>query len=732
MFYSFDIFDTLITRQTGNPQGVFLYVQERLKKNNICNDAHFVNNFYTIRCEAEKLAREKNWKEKQLGEVRLEEIYCLIGNMYSMEYDILNRIMQVEVEIEILLSVPIESNINKLVSLLESNEVVLISDMYLSKDVIRKMLVKHNRVFNNIRIYVSSENYNTKSSGKLFEYVKKVENVEFSNWIHIGDNYKSDYERPRTLGINAEKYEYVKLREYESEFLVNNVENLSAQFIVGASKNSVLSLNKINGASITGTTMAGPILTGYVSWLIEDCIENNIDRLYFVARDGYVLKLIADKIIEKKHLSISTKYIYGSRKAWRFPSVDESFSSFSEVFKNSKTMEEVLETIGMTFEELFSFLPLRYSDVYNNIADDEKDSFVSYLLVGFDYDDELKGMLENYVLSKRSSVLGYLEQELDLSDNNFAFVELHGTGYTQICLANILKYITNYDIKSYFFEMIGIEDVSIHNFSFKTYLINQIPYNHMIELLCRAPHNQTYGYQFCNGKWLPLFEESNEADRIINHNFEDYCFGILKFVENIDFEISSLYVRWLVYKLNATWDRLVMDYLGDFPYVVGSQKNDNSVYAPQLSTQIVEKFLLENYNNAIKNYIGANIWFSCRRSGVDSNQFNYSDCSKKGDKTYSFPKNFLHGNIVLYGAGKVGQSFYKQMCRENVNCISWLDKNVTESLGATVITADEFDFDSDYDYILIAMLRKKQADEVIKYLLSRNVNIEKILYFNPI
>ena len=49
--------------------------------------------------------------------------------------------------------------------------------------------------------------------------------------------------------------------------------------------------------------------------------EKGIQKLFFIARDGYILKKIADILIEKYRYPIATVYLYGSRKAWRLPSI---------------------------------------------------------------------------------------------------------------------------------------------------------------------------------------------------------------------------------------------------------------------------------------------------------------------------------------------------------------------------------------------------------------------------
>ena len=45
--YSFDIFDTLITRRTATPEGIFLLMQENMKKGGRF-DPYLTANFYEV------------------------------------------------------------------------------------------------------------------------------------------------------------------------------------------------------------------------------------------------------------------------------------------------------------------------------------------------------------------------------------------------------------------------------------------------------------------------------------------------------------------------------------------------------------------------------------------------------------------------------------------------------------------------------------------------------------
>lgn len=303
---SFDIFDTLITRKTALPTGIFLQVQ---KKENL--EAGFCE----MRINAENDAR---MYAKQSGkeEISLHDIYELLSNRLGRTMD---SIMTAEIEAELDNIYPLSNRINILKEFMSKGErVVLISDMYLDEHIIREMVEKIDPVFKEIPIYVSCNYGKTKQSGMLFLKVAELEKVEFKNWIHYGDNGYSDYLIPKMLGITAIQLKNQPMTAWEmkiSERLcIQN--NLLLQYCIGAAQ-IVREENSLNPVARLGSSLGGMILYPYVQWILMRSIDMEVKRLYFLARDGYILKKVADTIISNQKLEIKTKYIYSSREAWR-------------------------------------------------------------------------------------------------------------------------------------------------------------------------------------------------------------------------------------------------------------------------------------------------------------------------------------------------------------------------------------------------------------------------------
>ena len=63
-----------------------------------------------------------------------------------------------------------------------------------------------------------------------------------------------------------------------------------------------------------------PVLYSYVNWVLNNAKERKIHTLYFLARDGYILKKIAELICERYQWNMECRYLYCSRASLRMPS----------------------------------------------------------------------------------------------------------------------------------------------------------------------------------------------------------------------------------------------------------------------------------------------------------------------------------------------------------------------------------------------------------------------------
>ena len=318
--YTFDLFDTLITRKVANPVGIFSLIQNELLNNSKYKNIpiYIRENFVKLRMEIQDfLLTFKTYQ--QSSEVVLEEIYdyFMINKFLNIEERDLLYNLELETELKNLL--PIKENIDIIVALIQANKnVAIVTDTYFNVKDLRFFISSVAKDIENVKIYASSYYNKTKRHNNIWQVVKCVENIEYSEWTHFGDNIIADVNNPAALGINTIQYEYYKLKDWEN-FIFHVLDNPFIQLSIGASKNVLL--NKNEDKYTLGASYVGPMLFPFVHYIVDNAFKNGITDLYFIARDGYIIRKIADKIISYLNYKINTHYIYGSRMAWRVGSM---------------------------------------------------------------------------------------------------------------------------------------------------------------------------------------------------------------------------------------------------------------------------------------------------------------------------------------------------------------------------------------------------------------------------
>lgn len=758
---SFDIFDTLISRNTVSPKGIFILMQHIISNDKLYIDLskYVINNFALLREGAEKQSR---LCVKSQEDICLKDIYMTMQNNGYFTIDQMEKIQELEIRLEKENVYPIRNKIEQLKKyVLDGERVILISDMYLPQSVIRDMLLIADDIFQDITIYVSGECGKAKYTGNLYKYIQKVENIDYKEWIHIGDNINSDVKIPERMGIKTKPVIRYELTFYENEALKSHFYDIESQIMIGISRYFAINDVKTTLDKV-GYSYAAPILYLYVQWIIDESIKMNIKRLYFIARDGWILKKIADIIIENNKLFIETEYIYGSRKAWRLASLDENNFDIHSIIKysgdnNFNTLEKMAEELQITTEELLSFITDKLKTLMKCQETNMHDIIESIL-------SELSGNIEfkKYILkknfTKRKLVIQYLEQTIDTSDSNFAFVELSGTGFTQICFKNLMKQVTQYPIHNFFVQLDNIwksEDCYFHVFA-----PNNIRDHFIIEMLCRAPHGQTEGYRQSENGIVPILE-STEGENLKRYGIERYVFDVLRYCEKAA-KVIELYQispnpSIILHYLNAVADsdnNWLTEYFANMCFSSSGRINKCMVFAPRPTVRQMKEYYYwgrypEDYSGASFSYAinhlcmndrkKKNILIEKKQSYLGKTIIKIKHNKKMGFKMgrkqkYMCPSQLLYGKIILYAAGKVGKNYYHQIKHQKKCClVAWADKVLQGSrVYGQEIIRPSWICTYDYDYIIIAVLNKNQADNIIEELNNFDIDDKKIIWVNPI
>lgn len=482
-YVSFDIFDTLIKRLVKQPKDVFFIVQDKFIS--IYGKTTSIKNFATKRIEAERHVRLEKKTEVTLNEIYdcLKEKYdCIICEQYKS--------IEIETEKRVCIA---SHNLKEIFAycLKEGKKIFITSDMYLPKSVIEDILIENGFSGYN-QIYLSCDKNKTKCSGLLFDELLKQENLVPREVLHIGDNLKSDYIIPRKKGINA-----LHIRpSFKTKLLQilgthSNYDNSLYSFV----KNTNLYTDIF---SKVGYCEFGPLLYGFISWIIQNAKEKKHENIFFLSRDGFLMQKVYEQIKTKD--SPSSSYFFASRRALQVASIHLNPDFFY-------VMSHMFIPRFVTTEWLIKRWGLEPSHVINHVSNFKLDEeFQGNTIIQNERVQYLYNELKEQIIRNSKKEYEAFKEYLDFKNfsGNVAIVDIGWFGNMQNSLITILKhmnrkvnvtgyylgiypnsdYQNNYQMRGYLFEKGKNEELY---FKFK-YTLS------MMELFFMAPHGTVKRY----------------------------------------------------------------------------------------------------------------------------------------------------------------------------------------------------------------------------------------------
>lgn len=113
---------------------------------------------------------------------------------------------------------------------------------------------------------------------------------------------------------------------------------------------------------------------------------------------------------------------------------------------------------------------------------------------------------------------------------------------------------------------------------------------------------------------------------------------------------------------------------------------------------------------------------------VELGKLRYNDLAFENHYLFPFHKVPQNCRLVLYGAGRVGQTFFKQLKRiDYCKLIGWVDRDyrIYSDLGVEAI---ERLMEWEFDYVLISIAGKETAERIISNLLAMGIQKEKVIW----
>ncbi len=592
-YYSFDIFDTLITRRTVTAKGIFLLMQKRLR---VSLPSELKNNFYDYRIEAENIARLNPNKD----EVSLSDIYALMKNKFDLHETDIVYMQELEIEVELENVVPIKDSIIALKKI-PSKQTLFISDMYLPRKAIIKLLNSAGIDSSNIRLYLSSELNKTKNKGTLFEYVLNDLNIKANNLSHYGDNVYADIYIPNKKGIKTKLYQKGNLSEFEKS-LLQNEKNITEQIVVGALR--YLRINQQGPLYESGLTLGALPFFLYTYWCLESSKQLKIDTLHFISRDGQILYEIA-KLIQKfsKETYPKLNYFYSSRYA--------SYISNLKFPLTYKSMENLFPDSDLeTLETIISKLKLdpyktRIYDMFTKYSKRELSKIEQRTIIEAIIKDlELMNYINTIFTEQQELAIQYYRQE-GLNHGSNAIIDIGWMGTTYQSITASMKkpkklYGLFFGFKSFNYSLYQQKIFVYFTKFFEQKFINA----NLLEFLASGNHGSVIGYKNENEKIKPIFNviDKNQFSpkelQLLRQAYLDFAVSISTVFTNND--INSNDAEILLNRLSVNMLTLPKNIVKPFiKYTHSTNVNDGNAIEFIAPVRIKELFLNIFFNKAI-------------------------------------------------------------------------------------------------------------------------------------
>ena len=491
---SFDVYDTLLQRDVENPTDLFIFLEKE-----IISRGELVHGFAKWRIEAENLARKRYREHTTLNNI-YEVLSEIKSDFSKVEY------MEMELALEIRMT-SVRKDVYKMYmhAIEKKKRIFLISDMYLTKHFINKLL-KINGIEGYEELFVSCEYGVSKYKGDLFELVKSKKAVSYAGWLHIGDNIVSDWFMPVIKGICSYTI------ERKSQNLCGIIDNQKSDSFEISQMYKYIQ-NRVSDKDDyykLGYSIFGPILYGVTRWLHQCTKKDDIDIILFAARDGYLFEKAYKEISNHK----KTRYILVSRKSLMLPmlSMGEPVDLYLKIFFPNLakyfSLEFFLDKLGFSKDESGKFL-----SVYKYPLGKEYNKF--HLLKSGEFQriyDNIRTFFKVKISDSMLAFSTYLNIK-QLEEKNIAFFDLGWRGSLQKCLECIL----NKEIYGYYLYT----DKRVYNLKYaKGYIANReidvckkFYLVTLLELIFSAPHGSAKAYRLSNDGKMVVLDKYEHFDK---------------------------------------------------------------------------------------------------------------------------------------------------------------------------------------------------------------------------
>jgi FMN phosphatase YigB (HAD superfamily) len=485
---SYDVFDTAVTRLVLNPDHLHWMVGVRLRAERIVMTG--ADSWRASRRKAEDVLRRR----MPQTEITLGEIYSELATAIHLTPEQMHSAMAIEIAQEIKLARPIAVTRDKIrTDMREGREQCFISDTYLNAEQINELLVGCG--YGPLKVHVSSEYRKTKAHGDLFAAVGAQHNVLCKDMTHFGDNVVSDVSRARSVGCTALLFEGSQPTKREQVLFAAGMPGYLSSAVAGSARAARLEYADSCSAGIrtASTSVAGPLLTAYVFWVLLDVVKRGGRTIYFLARDGQILHRICERLIAYLKLDVESRYLLGSRKAFFLAALPPDLKgAITSAFAlaPSETVLGVLIALGLEISECKSTISNA------GVSADERAGKISEIglqaiCAHLSNNPQSASDLVDRITTAKAATQQYFAQE-GIFANEMAYVaDLGWHGNLQLRMQRIIGDRTK--LCGYYVHLYRTPDEIAD--AVRTWAVDNWPRAALLEVFTLADHTSTHGFQ---------------------------------------------------------------------------------------------------------------------------------------------------------------------------------------------------------------------------------------------
>lgn len=279
-----------------------------------------------------------------------------------------------------------------------------------------------------------------------------------------------------------------------------------------------------NVLPIVTVFVTAPLLCAYIAWVVREAVRTGKKRLYFLARDGYYMKRVAELFCEAWGVDLECRYLYCSRYVWRgavYHMDTEEALDYITLGGLEAGFQKMMQRAGLCEEESFKVAEqLGYmEDVRKRLSLEERKK----LRENLSKCELFMQLLTQHSKEKYQTTLAYLRQEGLLDIVPYALVDSGWTGSLQKSLYLLLQSAgSKAKPDGYYFGMYtkGSEkeagEYYTYYFSPENNIRRKVFFNNNVfECIYSAPHGMTTGYVEKEGIWQPVFEKEESPNKAL-------------------------------------------------------------------------------------------------------------------------------------------------------------------------------------------------------------------------